>query len=251
VSSIPRELVVDVDLLCLDAGNCVIFLDHARVAAFATAAGAPIDVPSLMRGEAEAKLQQERGAMVDVDWAERALPGALGWGRMVGTMLVVAGFPRARIASFLESLWADHVRHNLYSLVPEGLGAALDDVRARGVRVVIVSNSEGMLDRLFVDLGILRHFDAVVDSGKVGVEKPDPRIFRIALDRFGVPAERALMLGDTFATDIAGARAAGIRAALIDVHGQLEGRHLDVPRVAGVTDVARAIGDERARARSR
>jgi putative hydrolase of the HAD superfamily len=114
-------------------------------------------------------------------------------------------------------------------------------VRARGVHVAIVSNSEGMLEPLFAKLGILRHFDAVLDSGKLGVEKPDPRIFEAALARFGVPASRSLHLGDTYATDVLGARAAGLRTALIDPHGHYEGRHPDVPRVAGVVEVAQAI----------
>jgi putative hydrolase of the HAD superfamily len=98
-----------------------------------------------------------------------------------------------------------------------------------------------MLERLFGDLGILDHFDLVVDSGNVGVEKPDPRIFRVAFDRFGVGADDALHLGDVFATDVLGARAAGCRHALIDPYGHYEGRHLDVPRVPGAVEVARVL----------
>ncbi len=245
MSTLPRELVVDVDLLCLDAGNCIIFLDHARIATLSTEAGVPMDAATLIATEGEAKLAQERGALADFAWGQKELPGASGWGKMIGTTLLRAGFPRERIAAFIESLWIEHVRHNLYSIVPEGLGAALDEVRARGVRVVVVSNSEGMLERLFTELAILQHFDAVVDSGKVGVEKPDPRIFEIALARFGVAPLRALMLGDTFATDIVGARAAGIRAALVDPHEHMGLRHRDVPRVPGIVEVARAILDAR------
>ncbi len=134
---------------------------------------------------------------------------------------------------------------NLWCKVPEGLGEALDGVRALGVHVAIISNSEGMLDRLFTDLDVLRHFDLVVDSGKVGFEKPDPRIFEVAFERFSVTPERALHLGDIFATDILGARAAGCRYGLIDPFGHYEGTHLDVPRVPGATEVARAIAHAR------
>jgi FMN phosphatase YigB (HAD superfamily) len=98
-----------------------------------------------------------------------------------------------------------------------------------------------MLEGLFARLGILRHFDAVLDSGKLGVEKPDPRIFEAALARFGTAASRALHLGDTYATDVVGARAAGLRAALIDPYLHYDGLHADVPRVPGVVEVARAI----------
>jgi putative hydrolase of the HAD superfamily len=98
-----------------------------------------------------------------------------------------------------------------------------------------------MLDLLFAELGVSPHIDLLLDSGKVGVEKPDPRIFQKALDTFGVGPERALHLGDSIATDVLGARAAGIRVALIDPYGHCEGRALDVPRVAGVVEVARTL----------
>jgi putative hydrolase of the HAD superfamily len=113
------------------------------------------------------------------------------------------------------------------------------------VHVAVVSNSEGMLESLFDELGILRAIDLVVDSGVVGIEKPDARIFRIALDYFGVPPARALHLGDNFVTDVVGARAAGVRVALVDPFGHLDGRHGDVPRVASAPDVARAIAEAR------
>jgi putative hydrolase of the HAD superfamily len=141
----------------------------------------------------------------------------------------------------LDAAWAIHEVRNFWCKVPEGMGEALDAIRALGVKVAIISNSEGMLDRLFTDLGVLQHFDLVVDSGKLGIEKPDPRIFQVALEHFGVPPERALHLGDVFATDVLGARAAGLRHALIDPYGHYAGRHLEVPRVPGVIAVARAI----------
>jgi putative hydrolase of the HAD superfamily len=236
------ELVRGAELLCLDAGNTIIFLDHARLARWATAHGAPIDAATLVRTEGEAKrAQEDRGAMLDVDWPGRALPGAAGWGRMVGTMLHRAGVPEGTLAGWLGELWHEHMRWNLWSLVPDGLAEALDSARARGVKVAVVSNSEGKLDELFVALGIRGRIDLLLDSGKVGVEKPDPRIFEMALDAYGVNASRAVHLGDSIATDVRGARAAGIRVALIDPHGHAEGRALDVPRVSGVAEVADAM----------
>ncbi len=243
--NIDPALTEDVDLLCLDAGNTVIFLDHARLAALASELGHDLSAEALVRAEGEAKRLAETGELADVEWAFRHKPGAVAWGKMVATIVVRAGFPLARASALLDHAWPVHEMKNLWCRVPEGLGEALDAARARGVRVAIISNSEGMLDRLFADLGILGHFDLVVDSGKVGIEKPDPRIFQVALDRFGVPASRALHLGDVFATDVLGARAAGIRHALIDPYGHYEGRHLDLPRVPGAVEVARALARAR------
>jgi putative hydrolase of the HAD superfamily len=238
-----RGLVRDVDLLCLDAGNTVIFLDHARLADLAAALGYVTTAEVLVRAEGEAKQRAETGDMVDVPWTFRDRPGAAGWGKMVATIALLAGFPEARLTALLDHVWPVHEAKNLWCRVPDGLGPALDAIRARGVKVAIISNSEGMLDRLFTELGIVGHFDLVVDSGKLGVEKPDPRIFQVALDHFAVPPGRALHLGDVFATDVLGARAAGIRHALIDPFGHYEGRHVDVPRVPGVVAVAQAILD--------
>ncbi len=238
---VAHHLVRDVDLLCLDAGNTVIFLDHARLAALVRGAGHDVLADELVRTEGEAKALAETGDLLDVPWKYRERPGAIGWGRMVGTIALRAGLDASKVPELLDAAWPIHEKTNLWCKVPEGLGAALDAMRARGVKVAIISNSEGMLDRLFTDLDVLRHFDLVVDSGRVGVEKPDPRIFQIALERFGVPASRALHLGDMFATDVLGARAAGIRTALIDPYQHYAGRHAEVPRVPGVVEVARAI----------
>lgn len=236
------DLVRDVDLLCLDAGNTVIFLDHQRLADILREACAfVVDASILVRTEGEAKRLAESGALVDTAWAYKEKPGAPGWGKMVGTIVHRAGLPLARVPELLAAAWTIHAKKNLWCKVPDGLGPALDAIRERGVKVAIISNSEGMLDGLFRDLGIRAHFDAIVDSGIVGVEKPDPRIFGFALDQFAVVPGRALHLGDVFATDILGARAAHIRCGLIDPFGHYEGAHPDVPRVPGAVEVARAI----------
>jgi putative hydrolase of the HAD superfamily len=163
----------------------------------------------------------------------------------MATTLHRAGLPVAQIPPVLEALWEEHRERNFWSLVPPGTKRALDRVRVLGVRVAVVSNSEGMLANLFDDLGLTSAFDLVLDSGVVGIEKPDVRIFRLALDRFEVPPERTLHLGDTFATDVVGARAARIRVALVDPFGHFEHQHHDVPRVPGAPEVAEAIAEAR------
>jgi putative hydrolase of the HAD superfamily len=105
----------------------------------------------------------------------------------------------------------------------------------------VVSNSEGQLQLLFDNLGLGKAFDLLIDSHHVGVEKPDPRIFELALAPFSVRPEEALHLGDTFATDVAGARAAGLQTALIDPFDHYRGHYPDVPRVDGVVAVCQSI----------
>lgn len=236
-----EALCSGVELLCLDAGNTVIFLDHARLAELARPHGFELSVAELIVREGEAKQLAETGGLVDLDWPGKSSPGAASWSRMVGTVFARAGVPPASLVPLVEDAWRSHVNYNLWSVVPPGLGVALEGFRATGGKVAIVSNSEGMLASLFARLGIASHFDLVADSGLLGVEKPDPRIFQHVLGALGVAAEAALHLGDVFATDVLGARAAGVRTALIDPFGHYTGRHLDVQRVPDVVAVARAL----------
>lgn len=81
------------------------------------------------------------------------------------------------------------------------------------VPVVVVSNNETAEQEEKVRfLGIDRFLTGLIVSEAVGVAKPDPRIFRVALSAAGVPAEQAVMVGDSWPNDVLGARAAGIRA---------------------------------------
>jgi putative hydrolase of the HAD superfamily len=96
---------------------------------------------------------------------------------------------------------------------------ALDELAKLGLRRICVSNWDYALPEVLQRCGLADRFDAIVTSAAVGVRKPDPKIFRVALDAAGCGPEQALVAGDTREEDIAGARAAGIRALLINRGG--------------------------------
>lgn len=244
------SIVAGVRVLCLDAGNTVIFLDHGRIARLLGQEGLDVSAATLIRCEGEAKCLLEDGLGERPEWEYQREVGAVGWGRTIATILAQAKVDQARIPELLGKLWKSHVELNLWWLVPEGMGVALDQIRRLGVKVVIVSNSEGMLHLLFDRLKIASHFDLVVDSGIAGVEKPDPGIWQIALAAYPAAYDEVLHLGDTYATDIAGAQGLGLRAALIDPYGHYATRHLGVPRVPGVVEVAQAIVRSASRVRA-
>jgi putative hydrolase of the HAD superfamily len=85
-------------------------------------------------------------------------------------------------------------------------------LRARGLALVVVANWDVSVHDRLRELGLAPYFDAVVSSADVGAAKPDRRIFDTALARLGVPAARALHVGDSPA-DEEGARAAGLHFA--------------------------------------
>lgn len=86
----------------------------------------------------------------------------------------------------------------------------LTDLRARGIKIAIVSNWHGGLHRVLEDLAIVDKVDVVVCSADVGFRKPHPEIFHEALRRTGVSPEFVLHVGDTWAEDVVGALAVGI-----------------------------------------
>jgi putative hydrolase of the HAD superfamily len=96
---------------------------------------------------------------------------------------------------------------------------ALAELRGLGLRLACVSNWDYTLPDVLASCGLGGALDDVVTSAAVGARKPDPRIFEVALERAGCPADEALHVGDTADEDLAGARAAGIRALLIDRDG--------------------------------
>ena len=104
----------------------------------------------------------------------------------------------------------------LWNTADPDAAAALDAVRAAGVRSAVISNSNGTIRSLMERLGLIDKLDFVIDSAEEGVEKPNKRIFEIALARAGVKAEDAAYIGDLYSIDVRGARGAGIRPILLD-----------------------------------
>jgi putative hydrolase of the HAD superfamily len=96
---------------------------------------------------------------------------------------------------------------------------ALAELRALGVQLVCVSNWDYSLPDVLARVGLADELDGVVTSAAVGARKPDPRLFEAALEVAGCAADEALHVGDTPTEDVQGARAAGIRALLIDRDG--------------------------------
>jgi HAD superfamily hydrolase (TIGR01662 family) len=103
-----------------------------------------------------------------------------------------------------------------------GARPLLETLAGRGLRVAVVTNNLRKEQQLkLARCGLTSLVDALVTSEEVGVQKPDPRIFHTALDRVGVSAPDAIMVGDAWATDIEGARRAGIRPVWLNRFGEI------------------------------
>ena len=92
-------------------------------------------------------------------------------------------------------------------------------LRARGYQLGVVSNADGRVPSTLADRGLAEHFATIIDSHLVGVEKPHPRNFQLALEACGATPAQALFVGDIYEIDVVGARNAGLSAVLLDPLG--------------------------------
>ncbi len=96
---------------------------------------------------------------------------------------------------------------------------ALQGLRARGVRLAVISNFDSRLEKILAATNLAAYFDAVYCSTRCGAAKPDARIFELALRQQGIAASEAWHVGDVLREDVEGASAVGIKAWLIDRDG--------------------------------
>lgn len=115
----------------------------------------------------------------------------------------------------LDDVWSASImrRHNaIFADVMPTLHA----MRAQGLKLGIVSNWDESLLSHTDELGLTPLFDAIVGSLAVGYEKPNKRIFEIALERLALAPDQVIHVGDMYVSDVVGARRAGIRPVLLD-----------------------------------
>ncbi|HEX5216397.1 MAG TPA: HAD-IA family hydrolase, partial [Vicinamibacterales bacterium] len=124
----------------------------------------------------------------------------------------------------------------LWRMVMPGVPEALERIRQHGLTLAVISNSDGTCAASLEAAGLLRYMNVVIDSAEVGVEKPDPRIFEIAVARCGADPRRALYVGDLYHADVVGARGAGLHALLLDPYGDWP--PLDCERATDLSAVA-------------
>jgi len=195
-----------------DAGNTLLHLDYPWLARLAAALGAQgVEPDAVGRAVAAAgRREWPRASALDGPTAFVLLYFAA-----IGQDL---GLAHAAAVRFAEAAQAEHVRHplGLWRHPAPDAAAVLQALGRRGLRLGVVSNADGRVEQQIEAAGLRPLVAVVVDSMLAGVEKPDPRIFHIALASLGVAAEDALYVGDIPQFDVEGALRAGLKAILYD-----------------------------------
>jgi len=208
----------------LDAGGVLVFPNWARVSDALARHRVAVPAATLADADPRAKKRLDRGETIQATNDQQR-----GW-TYFNLVLDEAGVELSdATAAALQELHVYHQASNLWEDVPADVKPALESLRARGHRLVVVSNANCRLRHLFERVGLAGAVDALFDSCDEGVEKPDPRFFNIALERSGSTADTTVHVGDLYHVDVVGARAAGIQPVLLDIADLY--RDADCPRV--------------------
>jgi putative hydrolase of the HAD superfamily len=228
--------VVDPEAVLLDVGGVLLLPDHERIRGAFARASIAVATQRIDAAHYRGASRFTPGLDVEGDW-----PGS--WRAYLERYIEecgVAEIDRAEAHRHLDSEFADAA---LWLRVIPGCREGLQALAGTGTRLGIVSNADGLIGERLRALEILQvgpglgvPVECVVDSGAVGVMKPDPRIFAIALEAMGVPADRAWYVGDMPAIDVVGARRAGLRPVLMDPLGLHHDADFD--RVDSLADLA-------------
>lgn len=202
----------------LDLGNTLLAEQPGRAAVYAEEArqhGLSVDsaeMSALMAG-AHAALPREFGGAFRYSDA---------WFRAFQQRIFVEqlGLERERFERLSAGLFARFEDARSFVLYP-GARELLSALRARGLKLGLVSNWSERLPRLLEALELAPAFDFVLCSAVLRVEKPERAMFAAALRCAGLPAERCLHAGDQLERDAQGALRAGIPAVLVDHEGRL------------------------------
>lgn len=221
----------DRSVVLFDAGGTLITLDHDRVRRALPAGVAPPTDLAFEAAEAAAR-----------KWADVAIraqcQGRELWDGYFSRLLLAAGVTEPALTDSIAALWIANREQGLWRKPIRGAREVLVRLTEQGYRLGVVSNAEGQVEADLADAGFAGLLETVVDSHLVGVAKPDPQIFAIALDRLGVPAAQAFYVGDVPAFDVDGANAADLPAVLVDPHGI----HRDVAAAAVISNLTELLG---------
>lgn len=228
----PRAAAGRLRAVLFDAGNTLLRMNYLAIAGHLAGRGLRASVEAIEEAEIRARVR------LDADLAR----GASTEGRTAQERYLVYLLEGLGIVGAEEIEAADAFRRGynapagLFNVADPQALATIRRVKSAGLVAGVVSNSNGRVETLLDGAGLGGELDFVIDSGLVGVEKPDPKIFHLGLERAGVAAHEAVYVGDLYSVDVLGSRAAGLGAILLDPRGLWGPRDCDTAR-----DLAEAV----------
>ena len=224
----------------MDAGYTLLFPQVERIAEDLQAAGFPVSIEQLHQAERDGKKRLD-----EVLWPqirEGRVPRTSNhfyWQYYLTALMEKLETPAETRSAVLERVIAGFRNIHTWSKVLPDTVPALKKLKAAGYYLAVISNSDGSVESELRRAGLDEYLEFVIDSSVVGVEKPHPEIFEIALARSGMSADEAIYVGDTYPTDIGGAELAGLRGILIDWVGAYP--DATCPRITSLSELSELV----------
>lgn len=223
----------DVKAVVFDAGNTLGLPDWPRIGAIVRS----------LTGRTFAEDILQRGlvrVLSTADLDDRFLRGLsakeIGFGWHFRALLSTLELKSAEIDAVLEALVTAHAERHLWARLNPEATPLLEGLTAIGKRLGVISNSEdGQIDQLLGAMRIDHYFEIALDSFLFGAAKPDPRIFRKAVNELGLEPAQAFYVGDMYTQDVLGAQKAGLKAVLYDPLDLQPER--EVPRIRSLLEL--------------
>lgn len=194
----------NISAILFDVGQTILSPDYVFMQSMLAEFNTQAEVEALAKGAALGREKFLRGKQGDR------------WKEFFTFWLEYVGASAHDIPSMLKLIHEHHHRVHLWNYVEPTARETFVWLRAHNYRMAVVSNADGKVERMLKHLLLADFFECIIDSQIVGVEKPDPTIFRLALERMQLAPETCLYVGDNYDRDVIGARGAGVTPVLID-----------------------------------
>ena len=229
-----------IQAIFFDAGNTLLYPRLDERARDLTEAGYPATAEDFLTAERWAKRQLDEWLWPQIRRGE--VPRSIDhyyWREYGKSLMDLTGAPEPEHARLMGRVIDGFRNIRTWSVVMPEMPGYLASLGQQDYYLGVISNSVGTLEDHLRRLGLRSHFQTVFDSAVVGVEKPHPEIFRMALHQAGVAASEAVFVGDTYATDVGGARLAGLHGVLIDRVGAYQAP--DCPRITSLPGLEKVL----------
>ena len=207
-------LVTKPTAVSFDLGQTLVDLDYELLIAQAATQRVTLDRTVLVLATSEAWRRYEKAKA-------NLATGPAAWAAFMKALLLRARVPcdaphppgsNAEIDALTDYLWKQQPERNLWRQPIDGMFELVFELADLGVPVGVLTNSEGRARQLVQQLGLGGAVTAVVDSGCVGIEKPDSRVFHLMARELGCAVEKVVHVGDSYQADVMGALSTGMRA---------------------------------------
>ncbi len=204
----PRAII-------FDAGNTLLRMNYEVIARYLGGRGYRVDGTEVHEAELRARVRLDRDLAPGASTESGTMHGR--YLRYVLEHLGIAA--EAEVEAIAAWRREYNLPVGLWDAADPEAHAALRRVKRAGLVAGVISNSNGSAYSILGAAGLAIDLDFVIDSTVVGVEKPHPRIFELALEQAQVPADAAVYVGDLYSVDVLGAQGAGLEGILLDPRG--------------------------------